>query len=77
MSNVVDARLKPKPPTVGGMRRGEVRWTVPWAYDEETGDLDLEMPTHNERAGSSTLQVTCVEPVGRLLPGGLFRVKEY
>ena len=77
MKNVASATLKPKPPTVRDMQRSEVRWTVPWAYNEETGELDLGVRTHHERAGTCTLQVTCLKPVGSSYQDGLFRVEEH
>ena len=51
-------RLVPK---IGQMRLGQVGYTVPWAYDNETNTLHSEYPITKQPRGTSSMRITHID----------------
>ena len=61
MSNVTNIMGAPEyHQEIGKMRVGEVGYTVPWAYNCETGNLNELYTIEHTRGGTCTLKVKCV-----------------
>jgi hypothetical protein len=59
--NVRKAHNKPEPERViADMVKGEVGYTLPWAYDEATNSLNLNYPVYHTPKGTAALYVKCV-----------------
>ena len=63
MSNVVGIAGKIPVPDrrIADMQPGQIGYTVEWAYDSETGELD-ETFTLDSKGGTCSLRVECVRP---------------
>ena len=62
MSNVIGISGKvPTERKISDMSRGEVGYTMEWAYDKDTDTLDENYPVH-VKGGTASLRVECVMP---------------
>lgn len=63
MSNVISiAGDVPTERFICQMAVGEIGYTVPWAYDHESGYLDDETFTVSPKGGTCSLRIECIKP---------------
>ena len=58
----------PKDRTIAEMKAGESAYTVPWAYNPRTEDLDYSYIINPEKLGTAHMRVDCIMP-------GVYRVQ--
>ena len=66
--NVLSANVYPVL-RIGDMERGDRGYTVPWAYNPATNNLDESYPWRSEPCGTVTMEIACVKK-------GKYRVRQ-